>query len=62
MAAEMKRYLISFHATLQGHKMVLTAMKGMEQHVRKVTKTTTGAIKPTQGFNQALGRLAKREH
>ena len=58
--ATMKQYIISFQATLQGHKMVLTALKGMERQVKGVTATTKAGGKATKNYGQQMGILAKR--
>jgi len=58
--ADMKQYIISFKATLQGHKMVLTQLKGMERQVKGVGKVTEKAGKQTQSYGQQMGKLAKR--
>jgi len=57
---DMKRYIISFQATLQGHKMVLSQLKGMERQVKGVTTTTKAGAKATTGYGAAMGKLAQR--
>jgi len=57
---DMKQYIISFQATLQGHKMVMSAMKGMERQVKGVTTTTKAAGKATKTYGQQMGMLVKR--
>lgn len=60
MAVNMKQYIISFQATLQGHKMVLTALKGMERQVKGVTATAKTGARATETYGAAMGKLAKR--
>ena len=58
--ANMKQYIISFRATLQGHKMVLTQLKGMERQMTGVRKVTEKGTKATKGYGAAMGKLATR--
>lgn len=58
--ADMKRYIISFQATLQGHKMVLSAMKGMEKQMVGVTKVTQKSGKAAKTYSEQLAALVKR--
>lgn len=58
--ADMKKYLISFQATLSGHKMVMSSLSRMDKEVRKVTDTTKKAGKQQQNFQNQLMKAAKR--
>ncbi len=55
-----KQYLISFLATMQGDKMVVKQLRGIERTQGKVTKSTTKASKATQNYAQTMGILVKR--
>ncbi len=55
-----KQYLISFLATMQGDKMVVTQLRQIEQTQGKVTKSTDKASKATKTYAQTMGVLVKR--
>lgn len=60
MAGEMQRYIISFQATLQGHKMVLSSLRQMEGQVKGVTTTTKTAGQATKTYSAQMKKLAIR--
>ncbi len=55
-----KQYLVSFLATIQGDRMVVQGLRGIERTQTKVTKTTTKGAKATQNYTQMMGGLVKR--
>jgi TP901 family phage tail tape measure protein len=58
--ADMKQYIISFQATLKGHQMVMSQLKGMEANVKRVTDTTGKAGQVTQSFDKVLAKAGRR--
>ena len=55
-----KQYLVSFLATIQGDRMVVQGLRGIERTQTKVTKTTTKGAKATQNYSMMMGGLVKR--
>lgn len=55
-----KQYLLSFYATIQGQKAVISALKQMERETGQVTKSTITAGEATQTFDDKLRHIAKR--
>ena len=55
-----KQYLISFLATMQGDKLVMTKLKSLEKTTDKTTKATNRASKATGRWDRSLMNVAKR--
>ena len=60
MADVSKQYIISFLASLQGDKLVVSGLKQIDSATKRVTTTTKTATKTTDNYSVAMGRIAKR--
>lgn len=60
MATDARSYLISFLATLQGNKAVITGLRGMERELNKTKKTMGMTGKAGKDMGAVVGNLAKR--